>query len=223
MIAESLVRVCLPHAGARALATVALWLGLPVLVQAQALGRDTVIASAPSGGSLRAGDEVHVQIWREPELSGEFQVDEAGIVVFPKIGRLDVSGEHPASLKERLLRAYRVYLVNPSIQVQVRRRINVLGAVKNPDLYEVDPTITVADALALAGGVATAGRANRVELRRRGGSGPVRLSGRALLGDARIESGDQLFVPERSWISRNPGFVIGAIGLVSTVLWRVAR
>src|SRR5215211_4202684 len=131
------------------------------------------------------------------------------MVVFPKIGPMRVTPAHPAALNAQLVRAYAAYLVNPSIQVQVRRRINVLGAVKNPGLYEVDPTITVADAISMAGGVTPQGRTNQVELRRRGTTIFGRLSGDELIGGSPIQSGDQLFVPQRSWVSRNPGVIIG--------------
>jgi hypothetical protein len=40
--------------------------------------------------------------------------------------------------------------------------------------------------------------------------------------DSPIESGDQVFVPERSWVSRNPGVIAAAITatgvLVATLL-----
>lgn len=192
-------------------------------VRAQVPADRATPTSVHPPGAVRPGDEIQLRIWREPELSGDFQVDEGGVVVFPKVGPMRVTPDQPASLGERLVRAYSAYLVNPSIQVQVRRRINVLGAVKNPGLYEVDPTITVADAISLAGGVSPQGRTNEVELRRRGEAISGRLSGRELIGDSPIQSGDQLFVPQRSWISRNPGFIIGALGLASTVLWRFVR
>jgi protein involved in polysaccharide export with SLBB domain len=210
-------------AGLRAIAVAALSISSLVEGRAQAPAQDTLPTSVRPHSVVRPGDEIQVRIWREPELSGDFQVDESGVVVFPKIGRMQVSTEQPTSLRARLIRAYSVYLVNPSVQVQVRRRINVLGAVKNPGLYEVDPTITVADALAVAGGITSVGRASQVELRRHGASVPVRLSGRFLIGDLPIQSGDQLFVPERSWLSRNPAIIIGAIGLVSTVMWRFVK
>jgi protein involved in polysaccharide export with SLBB domain len=206
-----------------ALVISALSISLLADVRAQVPADRATPTSVHPPGAVRPGDEIQLRIWREPELSGDFQVDEGGVVVFPKIGPMQVTPEQPASLGERLVRAYSAYLVNPSIQVQVRRRINVLGAVKNPGLYEVDPPITVADAISLAGGISPQGRTNEVELRRRGETISGQLSGRELIGDSPIQSGDQLFVPQRSWISRNPGFIIGALGLASTVIWRFVQ
>jgi polysaccharide export outer membrane protein len=166
---------------------------------------------------------VRLRIWREPDLSGDFPVNESGVVVLPKLGPRRIVAEHPDSLKAWVVRSYADVLKNPSIEVLMVRRIQVLGAVKNPGLYPVEPTMTVADAIALAGGTTPQGKSNKVELRRQGEKLPGKLAGRLLIGDAPIRSGDQIYVPERSWIARNPGVVIGALGLVATVVFRVAR
>jgi protein involved in polysaccharide export with SLBB domain len=39
---------------------------------------------------LQPGDKLKVTIWREPDLSGEFEVQPDGSVTFPKIGRVQV-------------------------------------------------------------------------------------------------------------------------------------
>lgn len=180
-------------------------------------------AASDSALALRPGDAVRLKIWREPELSGDFPVNESGVVVLPKLGPRQVVAEHPDSLKRWVVRSYATVLRNPSIEVLLVRRIQVLGAVKNPGLYPVEPTMTVADAIALAGGTTPQGRSDKVELRRQGEKVPGKLSGRLLIGESPIQSGDQIFVPERSWVSRNPGVLIGALGLVATVVFRVAR
>jgi protein involved in polysaccharide export with SLBB domain len=159
---------------------------------------------------LRPGDRVRLKVWREPDLSGEFVVDEDGIVVFPKVGRLEVSRLPTDSLKALLLARYSASLRNPAVEVTVLWRVNVLGAVKNPGLYYVDPTTTVADALALAGGVSPDGKQNNLELLRDGKRLPVELSRESRLADSPLQSGDQLRVPERGWVARNPAVVVSA-------------
>lgn len=181
------------------------------------------VAPSDSALALRPGDAVRLRIWREPDLSGDFPVNESGIVVLPKLGPRRVVAEHPDSLKAWVVRSYATVLRNPSIEVLLVRRVQVLGAVKNPGLYPVEPTMTVADAIALAGGTTPQGKSNKVELRRHGEKVRGELAGRLLIGDSPIRSGDQIYVPERSWISRNPGVLIGALGLVATVVFRVAR
>ncbi len=118
-------------------------------------------ASATPTGVLRPGDVVRLRIWREPDLSGDFQVDEQGTVVLPKIGALSIKEMPAASLKTMLVDKYSTYLRDPAIDVTVLRRVNVLGAVKNPGLYPVDATMTVADVFALAGGVGPDGNPDK--------------------------------------------------------------
>jgi polysaccharide export outer membrane protein len=180
--------------------------------EAQAQAPDSLLA-------LRPGDAIRLRIWREPDLSGDFPVNESGIVVLPKLGPRRVVTEHPDSLKNWIIKSYASYLKNPSIEVLLIRRIQVLGAVKSPGLYPVEPTMTVADAIALAGGTTPQGKSDQVELRREGQKAGY-LAGRSHIAEFSIRSGDQIYVPERSWISRNPGVVISAVAVISTIVWR---
>lgn len=169
--------------------------------------------------TLRPGDIIRLRIWREPEMSGEFPVDEAGMVVFPRVGEYRVMDDTPESLSARLVADYRQYLVNPSIEVTVLRRVRIVGAVNNPGLFPVDPTVTVGDALALAGGPTINGNKDKVRLIRNGQEIEGDLRANARLADAAIQSGDQLFVPEKGWISRNSNIVATVIaGSISLII-----
>jgi polysaccharide export outer membrane protein len=175
-------------------------------------------SAAKPTGVLLPGDVVRLRIWREPDLSGDFQVDERGTVVLPKIGALSIRDMPAASLKALLVEKYSSYLRDPAIDVTVLRRVNVLGAVRNPGLYPVDATMTVADVLALAGGVAPEGNPDRGELIRGGTRLNVKLSRRTKIAETPLQSGDQLYVPQRSWISRNPGVVAGTLTAVAGIV-----
>ena len=166
---------------------------------------------------LRAGDMVRITIWREPDLSGDYPVDEQGNVVFPKIGPIAVTHLSADSLKRLLIRSYTVYLRDPSIDVGLYRRVNVLGSVRSPGLYQVSQTETIADVLSKAGGATSDGKSGQVELLRRGETKPITLARDALLFNSGVRSGDQLFVPPRSWFSRNSAPLIGA-GLTATAI-----
>jgi protein involved in polysaccharide export with SLBB domain len=171
----------------------------------------TQLAAQDSAGVLRPGDIVRLRIWREPDLSGDFIVDQGGQVVFPKIGPRHVAGESPSSLKDSLVKSYQIYLRNPSIEITLLRRVNVLGAVRSPGLYPVDPTMTLADVVAAAGGASPQGKTDQVELLRDGKTVTANLTGGVRVGDLQIRSGDQIYVPERSWASRNSGVVAAAL------------
>ncbi len=185
----------------------------------------TVVAShaADTAGALRPGDLIRVRIWREPDFSGDFLVDEGGVVVLPRLGALNVTSEPPESLKAKLIREYRTFLNHSSIDVVFLRRVQIAGAVQKPGLYHVDPMMTVGDALALAGGVLPDGRPDKVEIIREGGKLPGTLSGRVVISHSPVRSGDQLYVPERSWVSRNPGLILGGISTATAVLYILVR
>lgn len=175
------------------------------------------------GAVLQPGDQVRLKIWREPDLSGDYRVDENGVAVFPKIGPVTVGRLSPDSLSSLLVSGYALYLQHPSIEVTLLRRINVLGEVKNPGLYDVDPTMSLADVMAMAGGVSTEGNSNKIELLRQGEREPVRLTPQSRLADAPLRSGDQLRVPQRSWLSRNGTVVAAGITAAALVATAVVR
>lgn len=171
---------------------------------------------------VQPGDVVKLWIWREEQLSGEFLVPETGMVVFPKIGAQQVTERPMPELRDALLTEFQKYLRNPSIEITFLRRVNVLGAVRKPGVYPLDPTMTVAMALAMAEGTTPEGRSDRVELIRDGERLIANINQRTKIAELPIRSGDQLFVPERSWMSRNSGLVAalvsGAFSLVGLAI-----
>jgi polysaccharide export outer membrane protein len=195
---------------------------LPVRAPAQA--PQAADSSQASVGTLAPGDFIAVKIWREPDLSDTVQVDNAGMAVFPKLGAISVTRIRPDSLERLLVRDYSRYLQNPSIRVTVLRRITIWGSVVRPGTYPVDLTMSITDALALAGGATSDGQSNKVELRRGDTRTVIDLSKRAgPLRDLSLRSGDQLVVPQRSWVSRNPGLIVGTIGTLTSIVYLLAR
>jgi polysaccharide export outer membrane protein len=182
----------------------------------------SVDTSTAASTGLLPGDAVRLQVWREEDLSGTYSVDDRGIVTLPLLGEREVSGLEPAELRAALLDDFKQYLQNPSIEVTVLRRINILGAVRDPGLYPVDATVSLADALALAGGVTTTADPNKIQLVRNDEVIATGVDQASLVGAADIRSGDQIIVGERSWMSRNLGVVIGstiaAAGIIAAAL-----
>jgi len=173
---------------------------------AQTTRGDTVLAQS----RLQPGDVIRLRIWREPDLSGEFPVDESGTAVFPKLGPTKVASITADSLRSMLISTYSQYLKDPAIEVTFLRRVTILGAVNHPGIYPVDPTMTIHDAFALAGGTLPNGNPKHFQLRRGGQNIDVDFSQDTPIGRTTIRSGDELYVPERSWFARNGIYVVGA-------------
>jgi protein involved in polysaccharide export with SLBB domain len=171
---------------------------------------------------LAPGDAIQLAFWREPQLGGDFPVDESGTVVLPLLGVRTVTQRSASDLKRTLLEEYAQQIRNQEVRITLLRRVRILGAVKNPGLYRVDPTMTVVDALAMAGGATEQGKLKGVRVYRDGkqvGS-PLDLNARLV---PQLRSGDQIVVPERSWFSRNGGYVVAAgISAVGIIVARVA-
>jgi protein involved in polysaccharide export with SLBB domain len=177
-------------------------------------------AQAPGVESpLEAGDAVRVTILAEPEGSGLHSVDETGVVRLPHLGPRQVTHIVPSELKRQLNEEYALRFQEPGVEITLMRRVRVLGEVKNPGLYHVDPTMTLGDVIALAGGATREGRLEDVRIVRNGQEVRGGLEGDAWI--AGLRSGDQIVVSERSWVSRNGIVVLGAV--ISTAGFIIAQ
>lgn len=195
-------------------------LALSVLLVLQALPghAQTDAASDLRAVALLPGDLIRIEIWREEDLSGEFPVAENGMVVLPLLGEQRVTGIPLTALRDGLLEKYRVQLRNPSITITPLRRINILGEVQKPGLYPIDPTVTLAGAVALAGGTTSAGDMSRIRIVRSGEMIRQRVGVAETLTAANIRSGDQIIVEERNWFSRNSTFVVSTLLSVTSIV-----
>ncbi|MBR9991063.1 MAG: polysaccharide biosynthesis/export family protein [Gemmatimonadetes bacterium] len=170
--------------------------------------------SAAEQNHLEPGDVIRLRIWREENMSGEFTVDADGMVVFPRLGARSVTGKAPGDLKNELVQEYSRQLRTPSVEVTFLRRIAVGGAVQRPAVYHIDPTMTVRDVVLEAGGPTPAGRSDVIELIRDGTLIQANLRQDLPIVESAIRSGDQLYIPERKWVSRNIAAVVGIAGAV---------
>jgi protein involved in polysaccharide export with SLBB domain len=208
------IRRC--RTAALALAFLALGLAVPAL-EAQDPAAPASSSSVDPADVLRPGDIVELKVWREETFSGKYTVDQSGRVVLPRIGVLEVAGVPTSELRDRILEGLSRYLRNPSIDIVFLKRITIHGAVTEAGLYPVDPTMTVLDALALAGGARPDGRLDRIRLIRDGEAIATIPTTGVRMDQLRIRSGDQLFVPEQSWVRRNSGLVATVISTAASL------
>jgi polysaccharide export outer membrane protein len=187
-----------------------LFLSVPVWAQT----RDN---ASPSPDLLRPGDVIKLNVWREPDWSGEFTVNENGIAVLPRLGGVHVTNMSADSLRRFLVDSLGRYLRNPSIEVIPLRTVQVLGAVQKPGLYPVPPSVTIGDVLALAGGASPDGQPDRAVLRRDGKDLTVAINSTTRLSDTPVRTGDQIYVPQRSWAARNPGLIAAGVSAFTTL------
>jgi polysaccharide export outer membrane protein len=166
---------------------------------------------------LQPGDALRVSFSMETVLNGIYYVGEDGQVNLPILGSRPATDDPPSELKQRLMEEYDGQLRNQTVQITWLRRVRVFGAVNVPGLYHVDGTMTLADAIALAGGATPIGKLDGVQIVRNGVVVEDDLPAQALVGE-QLYSGDQIMVPERSWASRYLGVIIGAALSAATLI-----
>ena len=177
-------------------------------------------APAPQVVTLGPGDGLRLRIYREPDLSGEYVVDERGVVVLPKIGEWRVTGIPADSVRGAIRAALRQFLATESIEITPFRRVAVTGAVLRPGLYPVDPSMSVADALILAGGVAPIGKERVVELRVAGAQTGTEISAETRVWDTGAGGTRQLHVPQKPWAQRNGTLLASlTISAITAIGW----
>ena len=172
---------------------------------------------------LMPGDILRVVVWREPDLSGDFQVDQDGLLVLPLLGKLVVTDSAWNIFKNDLMQDYLRDLRNPSIELTPFRNVYVLGEVNLPGRYNVHPTNdNLAGAVSLAGGVTPDGDVTNVRVVRDGVIILDGIAGEQRLSELGIRSGDQLFIGRRAWLDRNSTFLASAVlslaGIVVAIL-----
>jgi polysaccharide export outer membrane protein len=183
-------------------------------------------ALAPQGAdssalALRPGDVVKVQVFGHEELSGEFPIDENLSVTFPVVGEFSVRGMSIADLRARIRREIGQLYTQSLVTITPKYRVAVLGEIVKPGLYSVDPTMTVYDVLAEAGGPTHDARESRIRLLRGGQEYQVALASeavaRATLRELGIRSGDQILVPRKPITLATAGLLISVANLIFVI------
>ncbi|MBI3517338.1 MAG: polysaccharide export protein [Proteobacteria bacterium] len=113
------------------------------------------LAAAPTDYRLGPGDRLRVEVFGEPELSGDYDVDAAGAVPLKLGGRIEAKGLTSRELEQAIEhRLAQGFLQNPHVTVSTvaYRPFYVLGEVLKPGPYPYVAGMTVAHGVAIAGG-----------------------------------------------------------------------
>ena len=131
-----------------------------------------------SGYLLGPGDKVHVSVYGEDDLTGDYQIDGSGMVRLPLIGTLHAAGFTAPALENAIGGALaRGYLKNPRVNVEISayRPFYVIGAVNRPGNYPYVANMSALDAVALGGGFTDQARQSTVYVRHEGSVDEVEL------------------------------------------------
>ncbi len=200
-------------------ASLLLALLLVSLVPSAAAARQSDEASPPprdTAGILTTGDKLRIQVWRQPDFSGEFFITDQGVIAHPlfrgiRVARIPV--EQVEMLVERFMRDY---LEEPQVVVEAFFQVSVGGEVRQPDVHYLRPGTTIAQTVALAGGISDRGRLDRVILRRDGVDYRIDLTDPALpYRNTTIRSRDEVIVDRRRSIFRE--YVVPIVSVAGSI------
>lgn len=159
---------------------------------------------------LRPGDAVRLQVADEPTLAGQYPVTEEGFALLPLIGLVRVAGRPFEEVRADVVGGLHRKGVDAAVLVSPLLRIAVLGEVRQPGLIPVDPTFTVADVLAAAGGITPQGNPDAITLSGSGGELRFSLSDDPEVMARPLRPGEQIVVDRVGWARQNLGVLLGA-------------
>jgi polysaccharide biosynthesis/export protein len=201
------------------------------------LSADEIAAQAPAPtreqATLAPGDSVRISVWRRPELSGDFVVAPDGSVTHPLLRTVKVGGV-PQSTAEANVRGFLLrFDQDPQFVLEPLLRVAVTGEVNRPQLYAVNPQLSILEAIARAGGPTVNAARNRVRLIRYSPQGEQKEyvfdlnSTESGVGRSPIHSGDQIIVDRRKSFLRDIVFptlsVVGSVASIALLIDRNTR
>jgi polysaccharide biosynthesis/export protein len=189
-----------------------------VPVPARPVDDSTIPELAGGEPEARPGDRVILKIWNEPEMSDTFTVAQNGHVILPRLGSTPVEGIPIELLQDSIRAAYAEFLLNPSVEIVVRRRLSVLGEVAEPGIYWADLTMGLPDVIALAGGPTEAADPNRISILRGSERFEFRRQDQRQMFAAELHSGDQITVRPKNFLVRNPWAAVSTVFTMITLI-----
>ena len=175
---------------------------------------------------LGEGDQVFVQVWEKPDLSGVQVVGPDGALTVPLVGSMKVSGmtreEAAKAIRDSLSRLYTGISVTLRVEQYVANRVTVVGRVKTPGVIRFEKPPSIMEAIARAGGLlegpvnlthcAVIRGRNRVawiDL-------PSLMSGQELSLNLRLKAEDVVLIPEDGDL---PVYVLGHVMKPGAFRW----
>jgi polysaccharide export outer membrane protein len=101
-------------------------------------------------------DVLAINVWKEPDISRSIPVRSDGKISLPLVGEVQAAGQTPLKLEQDIAAKLKSYISEPEVTVMVQQinsqKFNILGQVVRPGTYVIANSVTVLDAIALAGG-----------------------------------------------------------------------
>ena len=132
----------------------------PRTATSDVLSSSTVKASTPqSEFSLGVPDVIHINVWKNSDLSQTVSIGPDGFISLALLGDLQVAGLTTNQLSRLLTERFSSFIVNPLVTVSLvevhSRQVYVMGQVAKPGEYPIASTTSALQMIAQCGGVTT--------------------------------------------------------------------
>ena len=101
-------------------------------------------------------DVLAINVWKEAEISRSVPVRSDGKISLPLAGEVQAAGQTPRQLEVEIAKRLQNYISEPEVTVIVQQinsqKFNILGQVVKPGSYPLTNSLTILDAIAVAGG-----------------------------------------------------------------------
>jgi|YelNatPaOPRAMG01_1025707.scaffolds.fasta_scaffold44651_1 polysaccharide export outer membrane protein len=198
-------------------------------------GVDKIPATADSGApqlqrrnpryQVENGDVMEIDFPYTPDFNQTVTVNPDGYITLRDAGGIHVEGETLPQIEADVKRAYEKILHDPEVSITLKQFENpyflALGQVNHPGKYELRGTMTVAEAVAMAGGFTGKGRRNDIILFRRVANNWVSatkvnlkhmLTSKNLSEDLQLHPGDMIYVPQNRVSKIKPFIPLPTLG-----------
>ena len=128
----------------------------------------------PNDYKISLRDELSIILTGSKDEKFDLTVKLDGTILFPELGSISVIGKTFEDLKDTLSLLIEQSYIGVNIDVSIKnlsaKKITIVGAVKSPGTYLVNPYSTITSALAYSGGISEIGTLRNIQLIRNDGS-----------------------------------------------------
>jgi polysaccharide export outer membrane protein len=128
-------------------------------------------APAVTQYQIGPGDVLSVRVLGHDEMSSRVRVRSDGRISLPMLNDLEVGGQTPEAVSEKLRNAWTEFVKNPVVTVTVDEPrpllVSITGEVTKPGVYPLDAPAGVLQAIASAGGLSQFAHEDQIYVLRR--------------------------------------------------------
>ena len=122
----------------------------------------------PNDYKISIRDQFTIILSGSKEAIFDLSVKLDGTIVFPEIGSVSVAGESFSDVKEKLSNLVNQSYIGATVDISIKnlsaKKVTIVGAVKQPGTYLVNPFTTISSALAYSSGVSEVGTLRKIKL-----------------------------------------------------------